>query len=54
MIDSEFFVGAINDDNGKANNVKNQLTGQYDEVPQVARQYKKAGKPWVVIGNICF
>jgi aconitate hydratase len=34
-----------------ANNVKNQLTGQYGEVPAVARAYKAAGVNWVVIGD---
>lgn len=44
-------AGAINAENGKANCVKNQLTGQYDEVPAVARAYKKANVPWVVLGD---
>jgi len=33
------------------NSVKNQLSGEYGGVPDVARAYKAAGKPWVVIGD---
>jgi len=29
-------IGAVNDDNGKANAVKNNSTGEYGTVPQVA------------------
>jgi aconitate hydratase len=45
------FIGAINEYNGVANKVKNQNTGEYDEVPNVARAYKAAGKAWVVVGD---
>jgi hypothetical protein len=31
--------------------VKNQLTGEWGEVPQVARAYKAKGVNWVVIGD---
>lgn len=34
------FSRATNIENDEANNVKNQLTGQYGAVPEVARQYK--------------
>ena len=37
--------------NGKANSVKNQLTGAYDEVPKVQRAYKAAGIPSIVVGD---
>jgi len=50
-ISNNMFIGAINADNGKANSVKNKLTGQYEEVPAVARAYKKAGLGWVIIGD---
>lgn len=43
--------GAINAENNKANSVKDQLTGNWGEVPTVARHYKQEGKPWVVIGD---
>lgn len=35
----------------QVNSVKNHLNNQYDEVPNVARAYKKANVPWVVIGD---
>lgn len=33
------------------NSVKNQLTGEYGAVPDVARAYKAAGQDWIVIGD---
>merc|ERR1711913_145249 len=33
------------------NNVKNQLTGEYGGVPDVAKQYQSAGVKWVVVGD---
>ena len=33
------------------NTVKNQDTGVYSGVPDVARQYKEAGVNWVVFGD---
>ncbi|KAK4522659.1 hypothetical protein GAYE_PCTG14G0549 [Galdieria yellowstonensis] len=50
-ISNNMFIGAINAENGKANYVKNQLTGQYGPVPDTARAYKAAGLPWIVIGD---
>lgn len=50
-ISNNMFIGAINYFNDKANIVKNQLSGAYDEVPKVAREYKAKGIPWVVIGE---
>ncbi len=50
-ISNNMFIGAINEFNGVANKVKNQLSGEYDEVPNVARAYKAAGEGWVVIGD---
>ena len=35
----------------QVNKVQNQLTGDYGPVPAVARAYKAAGKPWVVVGD---
>ena len=35
----------------QVNSVKNQLTGEYGGVPDVARAYKAAGQEWVVIGD---
>ena len=45
------FIGAINAFNGDANNIKNQLTGDYQPVPDVARAYKAAGIGSVVVGD---
>merc|ERR1712107_899600 len=42
---------AINSENEEMNKVKNQDTGNYGGVPEVARQYKEAGVDWVVIGD---
>jgi aconitate hydratase len=50
-ISNNMFIGAINEYNGVANKVKNQITGEYAEVPAVARDYKASGKGWVVIGD---
>ena len=50
-ISNNMFIGAVNAFNDKANNTKNHLSGQYDEVPNVARAYKANKIPWVVIGE---
>lgn len=50
-ISNNMFIGAINFANETANSVKNQLTGAYDEVPKVARDYKANGLGWVVVGD---
>lgn len=50
-ISNNLLIGATNAENDEVNSVYNQLTGEYDAVPQVARQYKAASKPWVVIGD---
>ncbi|KAF2444378.1 aconitate hydratase [Karstenula rhodostoma CBS 690.94] len=50
-ISNNMLIGAISADSGEANKIKNNLTGEYDAVPAVARDYKKNGIPWVVIGD---
>ena len=50
-ISNNMLIGAINSSNGKANCIKNQYTGEEGGVPDVARQYKAAGKQWVVVGD---
>lgn len=50
-ISNNMFIGAINAFNNKMNFVKNQLTGEYEEVPKVARAYKNKGIGWVVFGE---
>ncbi|WP_370476832.1 aconitate hydratase [Tamlana flava] len=44
-------IGAVNAFNQKTNFVKNQLTGEYGGVPDVQREYKKAGIKTVVVGD---
>ncbi len=50
-ISNNMFIGAVNYFNDKTNSVKNYLTGNYDEVPKVAREYKAKKIPWVVVGE---
>jgi aconitate hydratase len=50
-ISNNMLIGAINIANGEANKVKNQDTGDVDAVPATARDYKKKGIKWVVIGD---
>lgn len=50
-ISNNMLIGAVNAFNGKTNSVKNQLTGQYAEVPAVQRQYKALSVPTIVVGD---
>jgi aconitate hydratase len=50
-ISNNMLIGAVNAFNSETNKVKNQLTGTYDAVPAVQREYKAAGIPTVVIGD---
>jgi aconitate hydratase len=50
-ISNNTLTGAVNAFNNETNSVKNQLTGAYGEVPAVARAYKAAGVPTVVVGD---
>ena len=50
-ISNNMLIGAINAFNQKANEVKNQLTGNYEAVPTVQRAYKAAGIPSIVVGD---
>ncbi|CAM1302917.1 ACO2 (predicted), partial [Pycnogonum litorale] len=51
-ISNNMFIGAINIDTNKANNIKNLLTGEYGPVPETARNYKASDKKWCVIGDV--
>ena len=51
-ISNNMFIGAINEENNEANNVKNQRTGSYGKVPDVARDYKAKNVGWVAVGDI--
>lgn len=50
-ISNNMLIGAVNAFNGKTNSVKNQLTGQYTEVPAAQRQYKANNVPTIVVGD---
>ena len=50
-ISNNMLIGAENAFNGKANEVKNQLTGAFGEVPAVQRAYKASGVPSIVVGD---
>lgn len=50
-ISNNMLIGAVNAFNMKTNQVKNQLTGEYDAVPAVQRAYKQAGIPSIVVGD---
>ena len=50
-ISNNMLIGAINSYNKKTNFVKSQIDGEYDGVPAVARKYKAAGIPTVVVGD---
>lgn len=50
-ISNNMLIGAVNAFNQEANKVKNQLTGAYEAVPAVARAYKAAGVPSIVVGD---
>ncbi|KAL8951675.1 MAG: hypothetical protein Q9222_002355 [Ikaeria aurantiellina] len=50
-ISNNMLIGAINAANGEANKVKNLTNGDFGAVPATARDYKKKGLKWVVIGD---
>jgi len=54
ILSNNTYIGAINAENDKANSVKNQLTGQHDSPPTVARYYKANGLKWYPITNLRF
>jgi len=50
-ISNNTLTGAVNAFNQETNKVKNELTGEYGGVPDVARAYKAAGVPTIVVGD---
>ncbi|MCD6598250.1 MAG: aconitate hydratase [Bacteroidales bacterium] len=50
-ISNNMLIGAVNAFNKDTNKVKNQLTGEYGEVPATQRAYKEAGNPTIVVGD---
>jgi aconitate hydratase len=50
-ISNNMLIGAINFFNNQTDTVKNQMTGEYGEVPATARAYKAAGVGSIVVGD---
>lgn len=50
-ISNNMFLGAVNAFNDKAGEAKNELTGMYQVVHEVARDYKDQGIGWIVVGD---
>ncbi len=50
-ISNNMLIGAVNAFNEATNSVKNQLTGEYGEVPATQRAYKAAGIGSIVVGD---
>ena len=50
-ISNNLLIGAVNAFNGKTDNVKNQLNGNYEGVPVVQRQYKAQNIGSIVVGD---
>ncbi len=50
-ISNNMLIGAVNFFNDETNKVKNQVTGEYNPVPDTARYYKANGDGSVVIGG---
>lgn len=50
-ISNNMLIGAVNYFNEKTDSVKNQLTGVYESVPKVQRQYKAQGIGSIVVGD---
>ena len=50
-ISNNLLMGAVNAFNGNTNSVLNPLTGEYNEVSKVARDYKAKGLASIIIGD---
>jgi aconitate hydratase len=50
-ISNNMFSGAVNAYTGEAGSGKNVFTGEKKEYPAIAREYKKQGIGWVVVGD---
>jgi aconitate hydratase len=50
-ISNNMLIGAVNAFNDKTDNIKNQITGVYEGVPVVQRQYKAKGIGSIVVGD---
>lgn len=50
-ISNNMFIGATNIENNEMNKIKNQVSGEWAGVPDVARFYKAKGINWVAVGD---
>jgi aconitate hydratase len=50
-ISNNYMIGAVNHFNDQTNNIYNHISGNYEPVPQVARNYKSSGMGSVVVGE---
>ena len=50
-ISMNLLLGATNSFNNKVNNVKNQITGEYNETPDVANYYRKNNVSSIIVGD---
>ena len=50
-ISNNMLIGAVNEFNDETNSVKNELSGEYGAVPEVAKAYKDKGVGLVVVGD---
>ncbi|MGI0064410.1 MAG: aconitate hydratase [Nitrosopumilaceae archaeon] len=50
-LSDNMLLGAVNAFNDQIGNGKNILSNKIEPFPQIARQYKKRGIPWVIIGD---
>lgn len=50
-ISDNMFTGAVSAFTGEIGRSLNQFTKQYDFIPAIAREYKKRGLRWVVVGE---
>ncbi len=50
-ISDNLLMGAVNAFTGKTNSVKNQLTGEYDSTPQVAKYYRDNNIRQIIVGD---
>lgn len=51
-ISNNMFIGATNAENNEMNKIKNQVSGEWGGVPDVARAYKAKGIQWVAVGDV--
>lgn len=50
-ISDNMLLGAVNAFNEEVGKAKNALTGEIEECPKIARQYKENNMQWVIIGD---